>query len=130
MERSRDWIEQAKGDILHAKSDKEHGFYEWSCFSSQQAAEKAVKAVFQKMGAEAWGHSVSDLLYELSQKYEVPKELIDYALELDKVYIPARYPDAHPSGSPKTRYIEEEANRLLKYAQRIVQFCENLLSKI
>jgi HEPN domain-containing protein len=66
----------------------------------------------------------------LSQKYEVPKELIDYALELDKVYIPARYPDAHPSGSPKTRYIEEEANRLLKYAQRIVQFCENLLSKI
>ena len=130
MERSRDWIEQAKGDILHAKNDKEHGFYEWSCFSSQQAAEKAVKAVFQKMGAEAWGHSVSDLLYELSQKYEVPKELIDYALELDKVYIPARYPDAHPSGSPKNRYIEEEANRLLKYAQRIVQFCESLLSKI
>lgn len=42
MERSRDWIEQAKSDL-------EIGFYEWACFSSQQAAEKGVKAVFQKM---------------------------------------------------------------------------------
>ncbi|WP_083777712.1 HEPN domain-containing protein [Ferroglobus placidus] len=26
-----------------------------SCFAAQQAAEKAVKAVFQKLGAQAWG---------------------------------------------------------------------------
>ncbi len=55
-------MDQAEGDLKHALSDIEHGFYEWSCFSFQQTAEKAVKAVFQKMGAEAWGQSVSDLL--------------------------------------------------------------------
>lgn len=130
MERSRDWMDQAEGDLKHAQSDMERGFYEWSCFSSQQAAEKAVKAVFQKMGAEAWGHSVSDLLQELSKRHDVSGELIDGALELDKAYIPARYPNAHPSGSPRTRYIEEEARRLLIHGDKIVNFCKSLLSKI
>jgi HEPN domain-containing protein len=108
----------------------ERGFYEWSCFSTQQAAEKAVKAVFQKMGAEAWGHSVSDLLQELSKRYEIPEELMDGVLELDKAYIPTRYPNAHPSGSPKDRYIEEEARRLFSHAHKIIKFCSSFLSKI
>ncbi|MEM3486555.1 MAG: HEPN domain-containing protein, partial [Candidatus Methanomethyliaceae archaeon] len=64
MERSQDWMDQAEGDLVHAQNDAEHGFYDWSCFSAQQAAEKAVKAVFQRLGGEAWGHSVADLLRE------------------------------------------------------------------
>lgn len=123
-------MDQAEGDLNHAQSDLERGFYEWSCFSSQQAAEKAVKAVFQKLGAEAWGHSVSDLLQELSKRQEVSRQLVDGALELDKAYIPARYPNAHPSGSPRTRYIEEEARRLLTHAEKIVTFCKSLLPRI
>jgi HEPN domain-containing protein len=123
-------MDQAEGDLNHSQSDLERGFYEWSCFSSQQAAEKAVKAVFQKLGAEAWGHSVSDLLQELSKRHEVSRELIEGALELDKAYIPARYPNAHPSGSPRTRYIEEEARRLLIHAEKIIKFCKSLLSRI
>lgn len=129
MERSRDWMDQAHGDLEHAKHDLGHGFYEWACFSSQQAAEKAVKAVFQKLGAEAWGHSVADLLKELSHRYTVPEELTNGALELDKAYIPARYPNAHPSGSPRTRYTRDEAARLIHYAEQIIKFCEGLLSQ-
>ncbi|MBI4493722.1 MAG: HEPN domain-containing protein [Chloroflexi bacterium] len=34
------------------------GFHDWACFSAQQAAEKTVKAVLQRLGAEAWGHAV------------------------------------------------------------------------
>ncbi len=130
MERSRDWLDQAEGDLKHAQSDMNGSFYDWACFSSQQAAEKAVKAVFQRIGAEAWGHSVSDLLQELSKRYEVPVELMNGALELDKAYIPTRYPNAHPSGSPRLRYIEEEARRLIGHAERIIGFCKGLLSKI
>ncbi len=50
MERSADWINEAEGDLEHAKNDVRGGFYNWACFSAQQAAKKAVKAVFQKMG--------------------------------------------------------------------------------
>lgn len=130
MERSKDWLDQAKRDLEHAHNDLRSAFYEWACFSAQQAAEKAVKAVFQKLGAEAWGHSVADLLLELRKRHMVPEGLIDRALELDKAYIPTRYPNAHPSGSPKTRYTKTEAERLIGHAQRIVEFCEGLLAEL
>ena len=127
MERSADWMDQARGDLQHARSDVEEAFYDWACFSAQQAAEKAVKALFQRMGAVVWGHSVADLLDELAQRQAVPEDLRDAALELDKAYIPSRYPDAHPSGSPRRRYIRAEAERLVEYAAKIVRFCEGLL---
>ncbi len=130
MERSKDWLDEAQGDLEHARSDMEGGFHNWACFSAQQAAEKAVKAVFQRMGAEAWGHSVADLMEELAKKHEIPEELSNGALELDKAYIPTRYPNAHPSGSARSRYTRQEAMRLIGYAERIVKFCSDLLSKI
>lgn len=122
-------MDQAEGDLRHAKSDVDAGFYEWACFSAQQAAEKAVKAVFQAMGAEAWGHAVADLLIELGQRQAVPEALIEGGLELDKAYIPSRYPNAHPSGSPRTRYTKVEATRLIGYAEDIIKFCAGLLSR-
>jgi len=119
----------AQGDLEHAKNDVQGGFYNWACFSAQQAAEKAIKAVFQRMGAEAWGHSVADLLKELSDSYLISENLMNDGLELDKAYIPTRYPNAHPSGSPRTRYTLEEARRLISNAQEIIEFCTGLLSK-
>jgi HEPN domain-containing protein len=127
MERSADWMDQARGDLDHARHDVQAQFYDWACFSAQQAAEKAAKAVFQSIGAEAWGHSVADLMQELSRTYPDASQMRDAALELDKAYIPARYPDAHPSGSPRRRYIRAEAERLVQHADRIVQWCAGLL---
>lgn len=95
---------QARRDLDHARSDLKGEYFEWACFSAQQAAVKALKAVFQQRGAVAWGHSAADLLQELAQHDEEAVELIDRALELDKSYILARYPDAHPSGYPGGRY--------------------------
>lgn len=122
-------MDEAQGDLEHAESDLRGGFYSWACFSAQQAAEKAVKAVFQWRGAEAWGHSVADLLKELARSEPVPKELMNGAFELDKAYIPTRYPNAHPSGSARTRYTEEEARRHIAHAERIIAFCAGLLSQ-
>ena len=76
----------------------------------------------------AWGHSVADLLQELAQHHEAAHELMEAAYELDKAYIPARYPNAHPSGSPGQRFTQKEAARLVRHAQRIVDFGAGLLS--
>ena len=127
MERSRDWMDQAEGDLRHARSDLQGRFYDWACFSAQQAAEKAVKAVFERAGAEAWGHAVADLLWELAARHPVPERLQDAALELDKAHIPTRYPNAHPAGAPRTRYTRAEAERLIGYADEILRFCAGLL---
>jgi HEPN domain-containing protein len=122
-------MDQAEGDLLHARNDLQGGFFDWACFSAQQSAEKAVKAVFQRLGAEAWGHSVADLLAELGERHAVPGGLMDAALELDKAYIPTRYPNAHPAGSPRGRYTRTEATRLIDHAGTIVEFCSRLLSE-
>jgi HEPN domain-containing protein len=130
MERSADWMRQAQVDLTHAKHDLEAGFYEWTCFSAQQAAEKAAKAVLQRIGAEAWGHSVYDLLGALATKVQVPTELRDSAQELDKAYIPARYPNAHSTGAPADLYNRTEGERLVSHAERILRFCEGLLASL
>ena len=130
VDRSKDWLDEAVGDLEHARNDVRGKFYNWACFSAQQASEKAIKAVFQRMGAEAWGHSVADLLKELAKRHDIAEGLLDWAFELDKAYIPTRYPNAHPSGSPRSRYTREEAERLIRYAERVVTFCSDLLSKI
>lgn len=128
MDRSGDWLIQARSDLDHARHDLEAEFYEWACFSAQQAAEKAVKAVVQHHGGEAWGHSVADLLDELVGRHDVSSDLLDGALELDKSYLPTRYPDAHQSGIPRERYTKTEANRHIDHAERILTFCERLVA--
>ena len=128
-ERSEDWISQARRDLENAEYEIKGGFYEWSCFMSQQAAEKAVKAVFQKLGGEAFGHSVAGLLEKLPEEMRPSEVLIDKAKELDKAYIPTRYPNAHPEGPPFRAYTKKEARRLLEYAREILEYCESLLSR-
>lgn len=129
VERSADWMKQARRDLENAEYELKGGFNEWACFLSQQVAEKAVKAVLQKFGAEAFGHSVAGLLQRLPKGLKPEIELMDMAKELDKAYIPTRYPNVHPEGSPYEIYTEGEARRLIGYARRIVEYCEGLLSR-
>lgn len=117
VERSRDWMDQA---------DLGAGFNDWAYSSAQQSADKAV---FQRLGAEAWGYSVYDLLINLQDREKVSNELLECALELDKAYIPARYLNAHPSPSPRRRYTRKEAERMIKDAEEIIKFYESVLSK-
>jgi HEPN domain-containing protein len=128
VERSADWLDQAQGDLEHAQSDLAGGYFDWACFSAQQAAEKAVKAVLQRKGDEAWGHSVADLLDALGSHGAVPDRLREMGLELDKAYISSRHPNAHPAGSPRRRYTRGEAERLIDYAGQILGFCQGLLA--
>jgi hypothetical protein len=74
-----------------------------------------------RQSSKAWGHSVADLLRELAKKQHDPEKLQDAALELDKAYIPARYSNAHPSGSPRSRYTKGEARRLIGHAETILR---------
>jgi HEPN domain-containing protein len=129
MERSRDWISQADGDLVHAELSAEHGHFDWACFSAQQASEKAVKAVLYRAGAEPWGHSVPDLLQAVRSITPVSDDLMDAAKEVDKAYISARYPDTLPAGAPRDRYTRAEADRMVRHARGIIRFCQGLLAQ-
>ncbi|MHA1699973.1 MAG: HEPN domain-containing protein [Promethearchaeota archaeon] len=124
-ELAKNWLRQAEKDLQHAEHCIQHEDFEWACFSAQQAAEKATKALFYSVNIEAWGHSVSKLLSNLPNNVKPTQALIDFAKELDKHYIPSRYPNAHPSGAPMDYYTKIEAERAVNHAKKIIEFCKN-----
>ncbi len=84
-----------------------------------------MKALYQRIGADAWGHSVSTLLSNLPSHIYPGDVLIDKAKELDMHYIPSRYPNSYPSGAPLDFYTREGAKRVIGYAEEIITFCED-----
>ena len=125
--RSADWLRQGRRDLGHARRAREDGDHEWACFAAHQASEKALKAVFQGRGEEAWGHALSDLVGALvSDPGSDP--LVTRAKALDKHYIPTRYPNGFASGAPMDYYTTDDATRAIDDAEAIVRFCEDLLA--
>ena len=128
-DRSEDWIVQAKRDLQSARAQRKDGFLEWSCFIAQQASEKALKAVYQRFGEEAWGHSLIDLLDGLREKTEVSSDIRKRAMRLDGYYILSRYPNGWPSGTPAKYFTEEDASDAIHHAEEIMRLCEDLLAR-
>jgi len=123
--RYKDWWRQAEADLRHARNALADGDYEWSCFAAQQAAEEAIKALFQKLGMDAWGHTLTVLIGNLPSTIQPPTELIDYARILDKHYIPTRYPNGFDSGAPTDFYTSIEAQYAIQCAESILEFCRH-----
>ena len=124
--RYTDWFRQAEADLRHARNALEDGDYEWSCFATHQAAEKALKAVFLKQGMDAWGHTLTVLIGNLPKSIESPSgALVDFARILDKYYIPTRYPIGFDSGAPTDFYTAIEAQNAVHQAEAILEFCRH-----
>ena len=67
------WWKQAMSDLKAADHSLLSKDFDWSCFQSQQAVEKALKAVYIKKFKELkWVH---DLTF-LGKKLELPENLI------------------------------------------------------
>jgi HEPN domain-containing protein len=123
--RHLDWLRQAEADARHARHARASGDYEWSCFAAHQAGEKALKAVFQKLGMDAWGHTLTALIGNLPAPSQPADELILCAKVLDKHYIPTRYPSGFESGAPTDFYTPQEAEQAIGCAEAFIAFCRD-----
>ena len=128
VERSKDWIRQAERDLAVAEDLLEAEDFEWSCFVAQQAAEKGIKAVLQRLNAAAWGHSIFELMRIISKKVEVNEELLNCARSLDRYYVPTRYPNGFESGSPYEYFTRRDAEDAIFCSRRIIEFCNGILA--
>ena len=126
-ERSSDWLRQSEKDLEKAKLDIDWGYHEWACFTAQQAAEKALKGLFQHLHGEAWGHGTKALLDKLP--YEDSAILLEDAKFLDKLYIPTRYPNGLPEGIPHDYFTRSEAQQAVEAASRIYDWCKGKISQ-
>ncbi len=125
--RHLDWLRQGQADLAAARDCLATGHFEWACFLAQQAAEKSVKAVHLKRGADAWGHTITPLLGGLTGADDPDGELLTCAKMLDKHYIPTRYPNGLDSGAPADFYTLREAETACECARKILGFCSDTI---
>lgn len=121
----RRWLEEAEWDLETAEYLHRGGRFNAACFYAQQSAEKAVKALLYFVNESPWGHSVRELLTRYAEATrENVDHLLPYARELDRHYVPSRYPNAHPSGTPHEAYDEVTSERAISYAREILSFAK------
>lgn len=126
MNRYQDWLEQSERDLGRARIDIQYEYWEWACFTSQQAAEKAVKALLMKLGYTVWGHAITPMLRHLKE-IEIPAAMIEYAQLLDAYYIPTRHPNGFAEGKPADYYNQPKAEEAVNAATKLIQFCKDIL---
>jgi HEPN domain-containing protein len=100
------------------------GFYENLCFHTQQAAEKALKAVYLHCG---WGfcyvHDLEELITGLRQNSLHVPEAVEDAVVLTSYAFEARYPGLAEPVS------EEESRQAMELAQTVVRWAEEMIER-
>jgi len=113
-----DWLARSRGDLALARAPLPEGAYrEDLCYHAQQAAEKALKAVYVDAGrAFRYVHDLEELVTgpEL-QQIAVPEE-VRGCLVLSAFASEARYP------SPAEPVTEEELREAVAIPERVVRW--------
>jgi HEPN domain-containing protein len=114
------WFRQGNRDLESAKVNQTQKIYEVACFLCQQSAEKILKAFLYYHGErEIWGHSTLKLAH-LCQNYNPTFISIENECKnLDKLYIPTRYPNGLPDLVPADYYTHEDATRAINDVEKI-----------
>jgi len=129
-EKSSNWLEEAKWDFENAKILHRNKRYNTVVFHSQQAAEKALKALLYFNNINGWGHSIFTLLEKYKELKNLDlQNLSQYALSLDKHYITTRYPDALPDLAPHNAYNAQEAEKAIEQADKLIEFVKIEIEK-
>jgi len=117
---AEEWLRRSHSNLARCRQTKtEEIYFEDLCFDAQQAAEKAIKAVFVLHGKRfPLTHDLGELLEGLeSFIIEIPEE-VRLSAELNDYAVVTRYPNW---GNEVT---EVEFLRALKLAQSVVDFVD------
>ena len=122
-----EWMEKVRADLCMAEfACSDHArFWDQACFHSQQAAEKAVKALL--VVHERVAERVHDLTYLIKAVEDLvpfPEELVTAAELLNAYAVTPRYPSFL---APET---EDDARRALASARQIVSFVQNGIGEL
>ena len=121
-EEVKKWIKKAKSDLKHAKSSLKNKDFDWAQVASQQAAEKALKAVCIHKGI---GLIKVHELTILARKINAPNRIIEKCALLNPFYTASRYPDVKEKTNKKLE--ETAAKDAIKAAEEIVKWCKELI---
>ena len=114
-DRSADWVDQALRDLEQAEQSMQAARHEWACFAAHQT----------------WGPTLTRLWAVLPQQdwQPGPPEGIEDRLRLlDGFYIPTRYPDSYPEGTPGEHFGRLQSEQALLHARAITEWIRAALA--
>ena len=111
-----EWLNHANSNLAHARAVSPEVWFEDLCFDAQQAAEKAIKAIFIRRGERfPFIHDLEDLLRLLERTgLKIPKYVRE-ADELTRFAFRTRYPGLE---APVTKRTYRRAAAVLRWAER------------
>jgi HEPN domain-containing protein len=116
-------LNQAENDLQCARMSVKEGFFSQTCFISQQAAEKAIKAYGYFIEMDIRGHSIAKIARSLGINGHIEQA----GKQLDLYYISSRYPDALAEGAPFEFFSVNQAKEALEAAELIYEkMCHEL----
>lgn len=116
-----DWLGRARSSLALSSVKTPGVLYEDLCFQAQQAAEKAVKAVFvARKIPYPYTHDINALLSGLEQHGIVIPEPLWNAVTLTSYASDTRYPGI------ETPVTKEEYQQAVRLAQEILNWAEGL----
>ncbi|MBT9131098.1 MAG: hypothetical protein DDT42_01922 [candidate division WS2 bacterium] len=122
---AKSWFTQAHAEFNDALDLEKRCRFYLSLFLYQQAAEKALKAfLFSRGEEELFTHSVKELI-DIALSYDKAFEGIKSAKDLDRYYIPTRYPNGLAGNVPSEFFDKpEECEAAQALAKSVIELVE------
>jgi HEPN domain-containing protein len=126
------WLEQAEYDLQAAYVSINNGYFEWACFQSEQAVEKALKGVLVHAG---WRppkmHKLAVLMAYCNEANSRFRRTKFEFKELESFTFVSRYPFLVPGEnlSPHNFIAQEEAQKCIQQARTFLNKIQELLNE-
>jgi HEPN domain-containing protein len=119
-----EWLRRARSNLARARNRIPEACLEDLCFDSQQAAEKAIKAVLIHRGIPfPYTHDLARLFTNLRQpRFKIPK-FLDRAKRLTRFAVETRYPGL---SGPVT---ERQYRGAVRIAEAVLRWAEKQIAK-
>lgn len=115
----REWLNRAFSDLRLASTSPEGVYYEDLCFHTQQAAEKAIKALLIKRGVQfPYVHDLAQLLTLVERSGLPIPDNVRQSERLTRYAVMARYPGLEP------QVIRAEYEKALSQSAEVLQWVE------
>lgn len=125
------WLKTAEEDLDAARLLQSRNMHSHACFMAQQSAEKVLKAMWIFFDKEPWGHSIQRLVQEFDQPDAGVniEEWTKRAVNLDRYYIPTRYPNGLPDLTPGQNYLKQDGQQAIAQAEFLFKSCKNIIDE-
>lgn len=128
------WRETADDELRAARHAADGGFHSKAVLGAEQAAQCALKALLYGVGEtdRARGHELPVLATACVELADVAidDDLLAALTDLAREYLPSRYPDALPGGTPHGYYGLRDSQRAFAIAQAALDVVDDAWARL